>query len=319
MDSRLRIAFVIAALTSSAHVARARQPDDAGAASREARAEKLFRDATPLVGAGNYAEGCPMLEESQRLDPALGTQFNLAVCFALSGRLVAASRHFREVAEAAQAAGKTDRARAARERLATLDPRVPRLRITAREGVTVQVDGIALPSSAAKDDVPVDPGPHTLQATAPGKVRFFRSVTVVERDRVAVAVPELESAEPSRDTAPPSPPWHSQRWIGVGVGSAGVVGLAVGAVLGAMALSKRSDLEAACPAYPTCAPDKIAAAREIDDSGRGAALGSTLAIAGGAAAVALGATLFLTAPSSPASASVRVTPTAHGAILEGRW
>ena len=51
----------------------------ARAASDEAAAEALFLDARARMAKGDYDGACPELEESQRLDPGMGTLFNLAV------------------------------------------------------------------------------------------------------------------------------------------------------------------------------------------------------------------------------------------------
>ena len=45
-----------------------------------ARADRLFGEAMALIEQGNYRDACPRLDESQRLDPGLGTQYNLALC-----------------------------------------------------------------------------------------------------------------------------------------------------------------------------------------------------------------------------------------------
>ena len=58
--------------------------DDANASS----ADRLFNEANGLVQTGHYAEACPKFEQSQKLDPAIGTQFNLADCFEHVGRTV---------------------------------------------------------------------------------------------------------------------------------------------------------------------------------------------------------------------------------------
>src|SRR5262245_12750106 len=116
----VRRALLAAALLLASHLAHAQGTD-------AQQAEALFRDATSLVATGNYDEACRKLEQSDRLDPAIGTKFNLAVCLELSGRLARAARLFREVAAAATAAGKTERAKTALERSAALESRLPRL------------------------------------------------------------------------------------------------------------------------------------------------------------------------------------------------
>jgi len=267
------LAALAALVALAPRAAAAQEPEP----SREARAERLFREATPLVDAGRYAEACVMLEESEHLDPALGTEFNLAVCYERSGKVAAALRVFQQVASAAQAAGKTERARSARERASALEARLP---------------------------PPAEPPRAQVEAPAPKPL--------------APTVPALDASRP----------WETRRWIGAGTFVAGVAGVVVGASLGGLALAKRSDLSAACPNYPTCAPERMATAHDLDDSGRSAALGSTIAFAAGGAALVVGAILFVTSASSgtsassatsPATAGLRVVPTGRGAILEARW
>src|SRR5580698_3805183 len=96
------IVVLLFTLAGSARLASA-DPDS------ERRADKLFNDAKDLVLAGKYAEACPKLAESQRLDPALGTEFNLADCDEHVGRTATAWRLFVDVEHAARAAGKKER------------------------------------------------------------------------------------------------------------------------------------------------------------------------------------------------------------------
>lgn len=68
--------------------------DEGGAASS---AESLFREGRDAVKRGDYAVACPKFQESQRLDPAIGTLLNLALCEERWGRISEARLHFREV------------------------------------------------------------------------------------------------------------------------------------------------------------------------------------------------------------------------------
>ena len=63
---------------------------------------------------GKYAEACPKLEESMRLDSGIGTQFNLADCNEHIGKLATAWAGFLDVAAAAKAASQPDREKVAR-------------------------------------------------------------------------------------------------------------------------------------------------------------------------------------------------------------
>ena len=72
---------------------------DASAQERDpAAAQALFDQGQALVNAGKPEEACPKLAESYRLDPGIGTQFHLAACHELEGRIASAWAEFLEVA-----------------------------------------------------------------------------------------------------------------------------------------------------------------------------------------------------------------------------
>ena len=73
------------------------------------RAEQLFRHARAMLAEKNYVDACPLLEQSHRLEPALGTLLNLADCFENIGRPASAYRAFTAAAEWASKNGETKR------------------------------------------------------------------------------------------------------------------------------------------------------------------------------------------------------------------
>src|SRR4051812_5478245 len=78
-------------------------------ARADAVAQALFNDAKTLMQAGKYAEACPKLEESQRLGPAIGTQFNLAVCYEALGKMASAWSLYLDVAGVAKSTNQPER------------------------------------------------------------------------------------------------------------------------------------------------------------------------------------------------------------------
>src|SRR5436189_3072489 len=97
------------------------------AESDAAGARVLFAEGRKLVDAGNYAAACPKFEDSFRLDPGVGTNFNLADCFERIGRTASAWARFLDVAAATKAAGQVERERVARWRAAALERRLTRM------------------------------------------------------------------------------------------------------------------------------------------------------------------------------------------------
>src|SRR5262249_41226110 len=138
----------------------------------KATAEALFAEGRRLMAAGDYEAACPKLAASQKLDPGVGTMLNLADCHEKSGKTASAWVEFREVISSARAAGSKEREQLARTRAAALEKKLARLTITVDgAGAKVQVtrDGVAIDHAAFGTAVPVDPGKHVVEATAPGK------------------------------------------------------------------------------------------------------------------------------------------------------
>lgn len=223
-------------------------------------ADQLFADAMDRIAEEDYEAAIPKLEEAQRLDPGIGTQFNLAVCYAKTGRLAKAWRNLIEVERLAHRAGKKQREEAAKEMLAELRPHVPHLTLRFKEQtpatkITVRVDGEIV---AAMDEVfvPLERGEHTVEATAPGKKSFETKFTV-ESDAEShdVTIPTLPSEQPKifRQEV-----MSSRRVIGSILGAIGGVGLIAFGVTGVMILSAKSTADDRCNPQcvtPTGEPD----------------------------------------------------------------
>ncbi len=75
-----------------------------------ASADQLYNDAAKLMTAGKYAEACPKLGASQRLDPAIGTLLKLGFCFNYTGQTASAWASFNDAEAMALKAGDKSRA-----------------------------------------------------------------------------------------------------------------------------------------------------------------------------------------------------------------
>ncbi len=166
------------------------------AVAQQRTAEALFREGRELLVAGRFSEACERLEQSQRLEPRLGTQLNVAFCQQRLGKLATAWLGFRAAASAAQAEGDVSRERFASERAEALGPRVPRLMLGGAAGssaLQLSLDGSALDTAeldAEEGGLPLDPGAHTLIASAGGQEYWRTTVTLRESEQVTLAVPE---------------------------------------------------------------------------------------------------------------------------------
>ena len=303
--------------------------------SGEQVAEKLFNDAIALVSAGKYAEACPKFEESQKLDPALGTQFDLADCYEHTGRKGSARRLFIEVADAARAAGKSEREKSSRERANALEAIAPRLTVlvppsAAEVHLEITVDGAPFPAGKWSRAQPFDAGAHVVAASAPGKKPFDTKVALQDGKSAEVKIPELENepvapppvaAGPDADVAREA--GTGQRRTGLIVGGFGVLGLLVGSGAGIFSAVKHGQAKDICADYNQC-PD--ADGRSKWNAATDAGTVSTIGFVVGGMGVVAGALLYFTATKAtagnPTSAGWWLTPSvgvgSAGLVAGGR-
>ncbi len=205
--------LIVNAMTTLACVvslAATAQPAAAQSGTKTAVAEALYRQARDLMAAGNYAEACPKLAESQRLDPATGTLLNLASCHEQQGKLATAWIEYSDALVAARRDGREDRVEYARARAAEIEPRLSRLTLVLAEGadepaLTIELDGASVGRAILGAATPVDPGTHTVVATAPGKKPWTGSVEIgPENDQKTLTIPALEPAPPEPRAAEPA-------------------------------------------------------------------------------------------------------------------
>jgi hypothetical protein len=311
------IAFVLAAsliagTTTAAIDARA-EPSEGGAAA----AESLFQEARKLMDAKRYSEACPKLVASQKIAPAVGTLLNLADCYERAGQLASAWARFHEAIALAQRLGRADREKTAKERADKLEPRLIKLTIVSPEkNVEVKLDGNVLDAAALGTAVPVDPGKHTIEATAKGKKAFTTTVDVSDRARSpSVEIPALD-ADPeasqskggsgsgsgsSGDTKAPEDQTSSggtQRIVSYVAMGLGGVGIAVGAIFGLRTSSIWNDAKTHCTGLE-CDRTGVTLATDAKNAGTV----STISFVAGGVLLAGGAVLFFTAPNGSAKSS----------------
>jgi hypothetical protein len=227
-----------------------------------AAAEALFRDARRAAEAGDYAAACEKFAESQRLDPASGTLFNLADCEEHRGQVASAWEHFAQLVETLPAGD--ERREYARTHAGALEVRLPRLALTldsnAPAGTKVTRDGIEIRSASLGVAVPLNPGAHEVRVAAPGRADRTYPVSLAEAQSLAMTVsaappptvagaaaPPVES--PRRAIAAPSTTTHpgggarTAGYVTLGVGGAA---LATGVAFGFIALAQRSTSDDDC-------------------------------------------------------------------------
>lgn len=302
-------------------------------ADDHADADRLYQEALANMDAGNLKEACPKLERSQSLDPALGTQFELASCYELAGRWVEAVELYGRVNDVAHQAGKKKLEESARVKQAALLPKVPRLVLRGEvpDGAEMTLDGKPWSPRSPLVDV----GPHTFRLTGKGLVPFERSVTTVAGKSAEIDLTGVlkatdtpkgppATALPNATEPPPSapPPATTSKTSAVGVAGlvtagVGVVGLGVGLTFGGLAMSKNSasNEPGACDASNRC----TAEGRALREDAISLSTVSTVFTVIGGALVAGGLVTYFVAPRSKVTVGFAPQPGGMAFALGGAY
>jgi Tfp pilus assembly protein PilF len=111
------LVFLLSVLAS--HDVAAQEP--VASDSDRATAQVLFTEARDLMKDEKYAEACNKFRESQRLDPQIGTQLNLALCYEKLGKWASAWVNYVDAASRAQKAGQEERLKIAQDRATEIE------------------------------------------------------------------------------------------------------------------------------------------------------------------------------------------------------
>lgn len=299
------------------------------------RADALFHAAQIAMQKGQISEACAKFAESQKLDPANGTMLNLAICHEKEGKYGSAYKELQELLGILGTSKNPDdreRARLANEHLKIVEKKLSRVTFDVSllpSDATLTLDDGKVADTAAA--VIVDPGPHTVEVTAPGKKPAKKTFEVSEPGTTTVKLDALEDVAPPPKPAAPPPPatekdearapsfWTGQRALGAGLVGVGLVGVGVGSFFGLDTFEKRDARDPHCR-------DTICDAEgmRLHEQATFSATISTIAFGAGAAALVVGTILFVTGGPktadtghAPALRGVAVGP--RGLVLQGAF
>jgi len=313
-------------------------PSALGAEGEPESAAELDAEGTALLNQREFNAACPKLARSFRLQPGTGVLLRLALCHELSGKQATAWTLYLDAADRARAKGDARVAELAQRRATALDARVSRVTIhldpSAQNASALEVsrDGEPLELTRFGTALPVDPGPHSIIATAPGRKRFEETLVVsaspttysitITLPRETPSTPEGDSSgSPERESK--QRVWSTQRSLAVASAGVGVAGIAVGAILGLGVSAKMNRARSGCSEGNSgCSPEALA----LQDQAHSSALASTIAFGVGAAGIVGGIALWLTAPKAagePTEVTVQAAPLlgfgTAGVQAVGRW
>ncbi|WP_394844146.1 hypothetical protein LZC95_44720 [Pendulispora brunnea] len=255
----------------------AQKTEDDGATTSLASARKLFAEGLKDEEKGNFAAALEKFRRVAKVRDTVPVRYRIATCLEGLGKLKEAMVAYQAAIDLGADGKDRDVVRAAKEHTGSLNERIPQVTLVfaadARAKSQVAIDGQPVQPSELDKPIALDPGTHAITASTQGKTAFETQVTLAERARTTVLVPNVEPKEasngksaidvkaepqnPPPDGAPhpmmtsapesESNPGSGRKlagWITAGAGAAFLVGAAVTLV---MRESDISSLEDTCP------------------------------------------------------------------------
>jgi tetratricopeptide (TPR) repeat protein len=256
------------------------------------RAVKLFVEGRELLVKKQYDDACKAFTESQMLDPAVGTQLNLALCYEEWGRTATAYRAYVD-AEKLAIERKDDRAAAARQRIASVAVRVPHLHVVIPAAVpadaTFTVDNAPTERGQLVDDLLLDPGDHTIVVSITGREPAGTDVVLAEGERKEITL-KVPAPTVTTQVVTVTRRNKAKAFGGMALVVGGVAGISFG---GLLALNAQSDYESVGDRCSdgVCTDQE---ATDITNDARSKANKMTFVVAGGAVLLGVGLVLMLT-------------------------
>lgn len=304
------------AVLAVAPVARADEPTPQALA----RAREEYRRGLALEQAGDWEGALVVFKGVALVKSTPQVRFHIAQCEEKVGNWVEALGSYRLALSEAQQGNVAEVQKEASAAIEALEPRLPKLTIergTGAAAARVLLDGRELGPASVGTPIAVNPGPHRIEASSPGRETAVIEVVAEEGKTSDVAL--VLKDQPGAAKPLPTP---IEEEGGSALLPAGVVALGVGvASLGASGVffalrgSAISDLDAACgPDGQSCPSDL----QETADSGATYATVSTVTFVAGLTCVALGVTLLVVdLTSAPDTADATSAPRARAALGPG--
>jgi hypothetical protein len=318
-------------LTEAVVLAQGSPPGDPIVAARA-----LFAEALGDEHAGRYGVALEKFLRVRDVKDTASIEYRIGTCHEGLGHLPAAyDAYGAAVVLGAADPSMADVVTASRGRHDALSKHVARLTLVLPDAADaqVQVDDVALTRDRLDNPVPLEPGGHTVTASAAGRVPFRSQIALPEGGEASLAVslpPVSPTPSPTETSAPglsgePAPSSASTSTLGwILVGTSGV--LAVGSVV--TLVLRHSDIatiEADCPGGTCPSSDRTGLEstrdRALAEGPLGAGMAAAAAVTG-----ALGIYFLLSgrssrppagAVSAPTAPTVRVS--ARGIVLGGSF
>jgi hypothetical protein len=301
-------------------------------ADESSPAQVAYERGVEAFRAGDFSGACQLLAQSYHLEPLPGVLFTWATCELRAERLASAAAHYADFLDAvshlspAERAAQEERRRSAQQERAHILPELPYLTVVVSASVqhssSVLRDGVPLPPSAQGQEVPVDPGEHSIVFVGPDGTRTEQRVVLAKREHKTIVLGFANAREADRAARPRSQPLpvaaatehQTSPWVYV-TGGVGVAGVLTGSIAGLMALRDKGVVDSDCNG-PAC----TSRGKDAADAAKTEATVSTIGFGVGLAGLVSSVIIYLAdtprtvarAPRSKSFSVIAISPTAVG-------
>jgi hypothetical protein len=275
-----------------------------------ATARKLGYSGVEAYQAGDFSAASDKLERAYHVLRVPSVGLWSARALAKLGKLVEASERYMEVQQLSGSTGNEEVQKGALTDVATdlavLTPRIPHVTVqvqgAAAAEVSVLVDGTPIAPDLIGEARPVNPGRHQIEGTR-GSEHAVVDVTLGEGEQkpallrfgvpVQASPPALIDDRTQLQSPTPSK-LGTQRTLALVAGGIGVVGVGIGTLFGLKSKSSHDEAAKYCAGAICTDPRGVTAGNDAHAAGNV----STIAMIVGAAGLAGGVVLWLSAPKS---------------------
>lgn len=231
------------------------------------RARAKFQQGTELEQAGDWSNALTKFRDVGQVKMTPQVRYHIALCEEHLGQLAVALGGYKLALQGASEVRARSFKTTVTKHIHNLQVRIPKITVERGKGAeaaSIELDGVTLGITSIGVAVPVDPGPHTISAKAPGHEPFSKTVTVAEKQNETISVvleatPAPAAATPS---SPPSGPVGGEKHpveakphskvVPFIIGGIGVASLAASGTFFLLKNKAISDLNSQCPSHQNC-------------------------------------------------------------------
>jgi hypothetical protein len=261
---------------------------------RKAKAQKLVSQGVAAANQGIFTDALESFEQAYELYPSPKILINIGTSLRHLGRNAEAARIYELYLQDPDADPK--RAKEVRRLITTIDELVGLVELdidAPDDEFEVRLDGKLVEQEKLGEPLRVDPGEHTVVVTIGEHPTDARNVTVEAGSHIELhfepqAMPRAGASEEEKDTA-------AMQGVGYALGGAGLLGVLIGTISGAVAISTDSAADDECNTAGNQPQLCDADAVELAEDARGQATLSTVAFVLGGAFLGAGAIVLVLA------------------------